>query len=137
MALPQPRNPVGRVLARGDVGCILLFSLVGQAFHGSLNSLGAALTGILHNALPILGVWLLLSPFLRTYTRPTWRNLLTTWILAVPAGVWLRYMALGKPFDLGFLVFLLVTLGVTLAFLLAWRVLAGWLLRRSTVRSNP
>lgn len=118
------------MLATGDVVCILLFSLVGQSFHGSLNSLGAAFTGILHNAVPILAVWFLLSPFLRTYSHPTWRNLLTTWILAVPAGVWLRYMALGKPFDLGFLIFLLVALAVTLGFLLVWRGLARWLLRR-------
>lgn len=129
--LPQPqRSHLGRVLARGDVACILLFSLVGQVFHGALNSLGAAFTGILHNAVPILMVWFLISLFLRTYSRPTWRNLLTTWILAVPAGVWLRYMALGKPFDLGFVIFLLVTLAVTLAFLLAWRGLARLLLRR-------
>ncbi|MFZ5991430.1 MAG: DUF3054 domain-containing protein [Deinococcota bacterium] len=126
----QHKQPWGRALARGDAACIVLFSLIGQSFHGSLHSLGAAFTGIMHNAVPILAVWFLLAPFVRTYAYPTWRNLLTTWILAVPAGVWLRYMVLGKPFDQGFLAFLLVTLGVTLAFLLAWRALARWLWRR-------
>ncbi|PZA05829.1 MULTISPECIES: DUF3054 domain-containing protein [unclassified Meiothermus] len=126
----RSQRAFGRVLARGDGACIVLFSLLGQAFHGALNGLGAALIGVLHNAVPILAVWFLLAPFVRTYAHPTWRNLLTTWILAVPAGVWLRYMALGKPFDQGFLAFLLVTLGVTLAFLLAWRGLAYLLWRR-------
>jgi len=109
-----------RMLAWGDAICIVLFALVGLQTHGE----PIDLAGIIRNALPILLVWWLVSPFLRTYTRPTWQNLLYTWAIAVSAGVWLRFMVLQKTFDLGYLVFWLVALGTTLVLLLAWRGLA-------------
>jgi hypothetical protein len=110
--------------------CILLFTLLGQQMHGTLAGLAAAWSGFLENSLPILLVWFLLAPFLRTYTRPGWRNLLYTWAMAVTAGVWLRFMVLGKPFGASFFIFLGVTLGVSLLLLLIWRGLARLLYRR-------
>ncbi|GIW30383.1 MAG: hypothetical protein KatS3mg075_799 [Meiothermus sp.] len=122
---------VSRRLAWGDALCIVLFAVIGLQTHGEPLSLA----GILRNALPILLVWWLVSPFLRTYTRPSWQNLLYTWAIAVSAGVWLRFMVLQKPFDLGYLIFWAVALGATLVLLLAWRGLALVWLRQ--LRSKP
>lgn len=125
----RPDRRVSRTLAWGDVLCILLFAVIGLQTHGEPLSLA----GIIRNALPILLVWWLVAPFLRTYTRPTWKNLLYTWAIAVSAGVWLRFMVLQKPFDLGYLIFWAVALGATLVLLLAWRGLAlVWLRRQRT-----
>lgn len=111
--------------------CIVLFAAIGLQTHGEPLSLA----GILRNALPILLVWWLIAPFLRTYTRPSWQNLLYTWAIAVSAGVWLRFMVLQKPFDLGYLIFWAVALGATLVLLLAWRGLALVWMRQ--LRSKP
>ncbi|AEB11443.1 DUF3054 domain-containing protein [Marinithermus hydrothermalis] len=111
---------MGRTLAWGDALMIGAFAVLGLMAHGE----AVSLAGILRNAAPIWLTWFLLAPFLRTYTRPGWRNLLLNWALAVPAGVWLRFMVLGRSFDLGFFIFLAVTLAVTLALLVAWRALA-------------
>jgi len=119
------------MLAWGDAVCIVLFAAIGLQTHGE----PIGLAGIARNALPILLVWWLVSPFLRTYTRPTWQNLLYTWAIAVSAGVWLRFMVLQKPFDLGYLIFWAVALGATLVLLLAWRGLAMLLAARLRAKS--
>lgn len=67
---------------------------------------------------------MLLSPFLGTYRRPTWQNLLLTWALAFPAGLWLRQMVFGGGFGVGFFVFLAVAMGFSLLFFLLLRGLA-------------
>ncbi|MCX7783183.1 MAG: DUF3054 domain-containing protein [Meiothermus sp.] len=121
----------GRLLAWGDAVSIVLFAIIGLQNHGE----PVSLAGIVRNALPILLVWWLIAPFLRTYTRPTWRNLLYTWAVAVSTGVWLRFMVLQKPFDVGYLVFWVVTLGATLVLLLAWRGLAILLLSRQQAQA--
>jgi hypothetical protein len=71
---------VSRMLAWGDAVCIVLFAAIGLQTHGE----PIGLAGIARNALPILLVWWLVSPFLRTYTRPTWQNLLYTWAAGGP-----------------------------------------------------
>lgn len=126
--MPSPHP--GRTLATGDVVCILLFTWVGQQSHGTLTGAAAAWRGFLENSLPILLVWFLVAPFLRTYSAPSWRNLLYTWAVAVPVGVWLRYIVLNKPFGMGFFVFLAVALGFSLLFVLAWRGLYSLVQRR-------
>jgi hypothetical protein len=103
-----------------DLLALLLFAGVGLLAHGR----PIDLPGLARNLLPVLFVWLLLAPFLRTYRRPTWGNLLLTWLLAFPAGLWLREMALGGGFGPGFFVFLGVALGFSLLFLLLLRGLA-------------
>lgn len=103
-----------------DLLALLLFALAGLLSHGQPISLG----GLARNVLPVLFVWLLLSPFLGTYRRPTWKNLLLTWALAFPAGLWLRQMVLGGDFGVGFFVFLGVAMAFGLLFLLLFRGLA-------------
>lgn len=125
--LPTHTSPhPGRRLALGDALAIVLFAVIGLASHREALSLG----GVVRNALPILVVWFLVAPFLRTYSAPSWRNLLYTWAIAVSAGVWLRFMVLGHPFGIGFFVFWAIALAFTLILLLAWRLLARALLRR-------
>ena len=77
-----------------DLLALLLFAGVGLLSHGLPLSLG----GLARNVLPVLFVWLLLAPFLATYRRPTWKNLILTWLFAFPAGLWLRQMVLGGTF---------------------------------------
>mgnify|MGYP005850365441 CR=1 FL=1 len=118
---------ISRMLAWGDAICIVLFAAIGLQSHGEPISLA----GLARNALPILLVWWLVAPFLRTYTRPGWQNLLYTWAIAVSAGVWLRFMVLQKPFDLGYLVFWAIALGASLVLLLVWRGVAMlWIRQR-------
>ncbi|WP_135257438.1 DUF3054 family protein [Thermus caldilimi] len=105
-----------------DLLALLLFAGAGLLSHG----LSITLEGLARNVLPILFVWLLLAPFLGTYRRPTWANLLLllTWALAFPAGLWLRQMVLGGGFGVGFFVFLGVAMAFGLLFLLLFRGLA-------------
>jgi len=103
-----------------DLLALLLFAVVGLVSHHRPVDLG----GIARNLLPVLLVWLLLSPFLGTYRRPSLHSLLFTWLLAFPAGLWLREMALGGGFGPGFFVFLGVAMGFSLLFLLLFRGLA-------------
>jgi len=103
-----------------DLLALFLFAWVGLLSHGRAVDLG----GLARNLLPVLLVWLLLSPFLGTYRRPSWQNLLLTWLFAFPAGLWLREMALGGSFGPGFFVFLAVAMAFSLLFLLLLRGLA-------------
>lgn len=122
---------ISRILAWGDAICIMLFAAIGLKSHGEPISLA----GLTRNALPILLVWWLVAPFLRTYTRPGWQNLLYTWAIAVSAGVWLRFMVLQKSFDLGYLVFWAIALWASLALLLVWRGLAMFWIRQRAGQS--
>lgn len=131
MATTSDTRRASRMLAWGDAICIVLFAVAGLQTHGE----PVSLAGIVRNALPILLVWWLVAPFLRTYTRPGWQNLLYTWAVAVSTGVWLRFMVLQKPFDTGYLVFWAVSLGATLVLLLAWRGLATLLLCRQQAKT--
>ncbi|MDX2006783.1 MAG: DUF3054 domain-containing protein [Meiothermus sp.] len=125
MTEPVPRSSnTGRTLARGDVVCLLAFVVVGQALHGTLTGLGSVWRGFWETGFPILLAWFLIAPFLRTYARPSWRNLMLTWALSVSVGVVFRFLVLGQPFSVGFFVFWAVGLGFTLLFLLVWRGLA-------------
>lgn len=103
-----------------DLLALLLFAGTGLLSHGLPITLG----GLARNVLPVLFVWLLLSPFLGTYRQPTWKNLLLTWAIAFPAGLWLRQMVLGGSFGVGFFVFLGVAMAFGLLFLLLFRGLA-------------
>lgn len=103
-----------------DLLALLLFAGAGLLSHGQPITFG----GLARNVLPVLFVWLLLSPFLGTYRKPTWQNLLLTWALAFPAGLWLRQMVLGLGFGVEFFVFLGVAMAFSLLSLLLFRGLA-------------
>jgi hypothetical protein len=110
-----------RWLAWGDAGALFLFTMVGLRFHNI--ALGPA--DVLRTALPLLGAWFIIAGALRMYERPGATRFLLTWLVAVPLGMALRQIILGRPFGPSFLVFLAVGGTLTLGFLLAWRLVAA------------
>jgi hypothetical protein len=101
---------------------LLAFVVTGVWRHRGDASVGE----VARTALPFLGSWFVLSPFLRTYARPGWRTLVLTWAVAVPAAVIVWALLRGEPWNGDLLVFLGVALAFTLLFLLAGRaVLVG------------
>ncbi len=107
-------------LALVDAVSLLAFTLIG------LNTHRAAITGqtLLRDLGPFLGVWFVLAPVSRIYRRPGWGSLLFNWALAVPTGVLVRQLLLGRPLGRGTFVFLMAALVFTLLFLLAGRRVA-------------
>jgi hypothetical protein len=115
------------MLAVGDAAAIVLFAVVGLANHGE----GITLAGLARNTLPILGVWFALAPLVGTYRRPGLRTLVATWAIAVPVGVAIRGVVLHRDADGSQVAFGVVTLIVTLVFLLAWRGIARFVTQRA------
>lgn len=108
-----------RALIAGDILVILLFALLALPVHYIPLSLGAVL-----REAGSLGIsWFLLAPFLSTYRRPGWKSMLLNWGLAVPLGVWLRFMWTNQTlFTTAFFTFLAVNLALTLLLFLTWRL---------------
>lgn len=109
------------VLAVGDSVAIISFAVIGLANHEE----GITLAGIVRNALPILGAWIVASVVIGTYTAPGVRSLLLTWAIAVPLGVAIRAIALHRAADGSQFTFGIVAMIATLVLLLAWRGLAA------------
>ena len=77
------------------------------------------------NAVPLLGIWVIVAVALGTYRRPGVSTLLRTWIVAVPIALVVRSLWVGSPSEITpFLTFLAVGLSFTLLFLAIGRVLA-------------
>ncbi|MFZ2487453.1 MAG: DUF3054 domain-containing protein [Anaerolineae bacterium] len=113
-------------LLLGDLLILLVFVLIGQADHQTLNR-SNPLVGALPNFLPLASAWLVMALVLRAYPRAalSLRAFLArsalAWLLAAPLGLFLRMLLLqrgGVP-----LPFLLVTLSIGGLMLLGWRVL--------------
>jgi hypothetical protein len=113
-------------LAGGDVVAILVFALIGLKNHKE----GITAAGLARNTLPILGVWFAIAPRVGTYERPGVRTLVTTWAIAVPAGIVIRALILHHTVLSKQISFGIVALVATLVLLLAWRGLAAALSRR-------
>jgi hypothetical protein len=108
-----------------DAVSLLVFTLVGLGTHR------AVVTGpaVLRDAGPFLGAWFVLVPLSGVYRRPGWGSLMRHWALAIPVGVLARQLWLGRPFNRGTLIFLLVGLGSTLLFLVTGRLVTMGVLR--------
>ncbi len=113
-------------LALVDAVSLLAFTLIG------LNTHRAAITGqtLLRDLGPFLGAWFVLAPVSRIYRRPGWRSLLLNWVLAVPAGVLVRQLLLGRPLGRGTFIFLIAALAFTLLFLVVGRIVTLTIVRR-------
>lgn len=104
-----------------DGAALLLFVVIGLAQHDE----GASAGLFLRNAIPLIGAWFAVAVPLGTYRlpgrlpgrRPGVRTLLSTWAIAVPAGLLLRTAWVGSPHGSEILVFLGVGLAFTLLFL--------------------
>jgi hypothetical protein len=136
----------GRViLLIGDLVALLLFVLVGQRDHGTINDARPFL-GILQASWELALMWIVVGWPLGAFPRAeawTTRRLLTrplvTWLAAAPLGLLLRALVLQRLVIQT--LFLAATLGFGLLFLLAWRILLvlGWktAVRRAQSANSP
>lgn len=120
------RSPSATTLLAGDLAALCLFAVLGLLSHEH----GVTLSGLARTAGPLVGSWLAAAAVVGAYRRPGLGTLLATWALAVPVGVLVRALVLGRDVDGGTAAFLGVALGVTLALLLLSRGLATALARR-------
>jgi hypothetical protein len=120
-----------RWLAWGDAASLLLFTAVGLRFH----MIPVGPEEILRTAVPLLAAWFLAAALTGTYRAPGVLRLLATWLVAVPLGLAARHIWLGRTFGPGFLIFVGVSLGLTLAFVGGWR-LAAFLVRAGIARAR-
>lgn len=104
---------------------LLAFTGIGIAMHGA----GFGADPILRTVVPILVVWYALAPLTRLYRRPGWRSLLIHWAVALPIGVAARQVWVGRLLSRAAAVFLIAALVLTLAFLVAGRLLL-WVAQR-------
>jgi hypothetical protein len=102
-----------------DAVALVAFVMVGVVRHDE----GLALVAFARTGLPLLAAWFLVALPVGTYRRPGWLTLLTTWVLAVPAGLILRSLVRGGPWGHGLLVFGGVAMAFTALFLIAGRLL--------------
>lgn len=116
MAVIEPSTRPA-VLAATDAVAIVAFVTVGLVSHKH----GVNATGYARDALPILGAWFGTAALLGTYTRGGLRRLLATWAVAVPVGVLIRGLMLGRSLDADQLEFLGVALVFSLLFVLVLR----------------
>jgi len=119
---------IRRAAALLDGAGLLLFTAIGIAMHGA----GFGPGPILRNVVPILGGWYLLAPLTRVYARVSWSTLLLHWILAVPAGVLVRQLWVGRLVTRATVVFLVASLVFTLVLLAAGRLILWLRQRRAT-----
>lgn len=114
------------ILAAGDLIALLLFVVIGQADHNTLNQ-SNPLLGALPNLVALAIPWLIVAFLLQAYPRKSMglaqfmgRSALA-WLIAAPLGLWLRSILQDRstiPIP-----FLLVTLFVGGAMLLGWRLI--------------
>jgi hypothetical protein len=109
------------LLVLADGLAIVAFATVGLLSHD--HALSAA--GYARDALPVLCGWYAAAFAFGAYRRPSWRTLLATWIVGVPAGILARALVLGRDLDGGQAVFLGIALAFTLLFVVAGRILVG------------
>lgn len=127
------------ILLIGDVLALSLFVFVGQADHRTVNAANPLL-GALPNIASLALPWLITAWLLQAYPRREWslrsflgRSLLA-WLIAVPIGLAMRALWLGRG---GIPVpFLLVTFAVGGLFLVGWRTVYFWLATRGKKRSS-
>lgn len=109
-------------LILGDALILLAFSLAGLRSHEKY----ITLMGILRNSGPLLTAWFVLVPLTRLYHNPKPLVMAVHWFVAVTAGVWLRQMLVGHPFNP---IFWLITMGFTGVLFLLFRTGAALYLR--------
>lgn len=135
------RNSARWILLIGDLITLILFIIIGQRDHGTVNHIHPVL-GVLSASWEFALVWLVVGWPLGAFPRVeewTTRVLLTrpvtVWLAAAPLGLLLRSWTLHR-LNIPTL-FLAATLGFGLVFLLAWRLLFVWGWKTAVRRQNP
>ena len=120
------------VLAAIDALAIIAFVTVGLISHNH----GLSAAGYARDALPILGAWFGAALLFGTYRIGGMRRLLATWAVAVPVGVLIRGIVLGRTLNADQFEFLAVALVFSLLFVLAFRgVVAAVLARKGATHA--
>mmetsp|Transcript_26847 Transcript_26847/g.25706 ORF Transcript_26847/g.25706 Transcript_26847/m.25706 type:complete len:274 (+) Transcript_26847:199-1020(+) len=110
-------------LAVGDVGALLVFAGVGRSSHGE----GFDLISMLSTAAPFIGSWLLISPFLGSFTRQAtsskgvvFKEIIPGWLVSMPVAIGIRGLLKGAVPPTPFII---VTMISTFVFLSIWRLI--------------
>ncbi len=108
------------ILPALDALALMAFVVIGLAQHD-----GDDLVALfLRNVVPLLASWFVVARVTGAYRRPGLRTLLSTWAVAVPAGLLLRTVWIGSPRGGEILVFAAVGLAFTLLLLVLARTVA-------------
>lgn len=102
-----------------DAIALVVFVVAGIRSHHEVGALDL----FLRNAVPLEVAWFLVAAVTGAYRRPGLRTLLTTWIVAVPAGLVMRSLWVGSPTGTRLLVFVGIGLAFTAVFLTVGRAL--------------
>jgi len=114
------------MLAIGDVVALLVFTLIGLANHKD----GITVSSVLKVMGPLVIVGALAAAVLGAYRRPGTRTLIQAWLVTVPIAILVRKALFSTPATWGStFVFMGVALAFTLLFLLAWRLVARYVMR--------
>ncbi|WP_298815360.1 DUF3054 domain-containing protein [Chloroflexus sp.] len=116
-------------LVVGDALVFIIFAFLGRSSHGLVDE--NPLLASLRVGLPFFIGWLLIAPWFGLFRQqPPLRMLWLTlgaWLIALPLGLGLRWLQLGRssPFS-----FALVTFLTVAALLLIWRGAYSWWMAR-------
>lgn len=106
-------------LAVVDAAAIFAFVLLGGDVHGTVRP-----AGTLRTLLFLLVPWYAVAAYSGLYRAPSWRSFLRTWAVAIPLGIILRQIWVGRLFSRATLLFFVAALVLTLVFMIAGRWLA-------------
>lgn len=121
------------LLAVGDIVVFMLFAVIGRASHNEAAGL-SAIAEVAQTAAPFALGWFVVSPWLGAFNadvaaRP--RHMLgrtaLAWLLALPIGLIVRALIIGRGSPLSFAI---VTFITALLMLLGWRGVYAWLASR-------
>ena len=115
------------MLAIGDVVALLVFTLIGLANHKD----GITASSVLKVMGPLIVIGGTAAAVFGTYRRPSVRTLLPAWLVAVPIAIVIRKAMFHTPATWSSTgVFIGVAMAFTLLFIMAWRLVARYTLRR-------
>lgn len=122
------------ILPVGDILAVLLFVFVGQTDHQT-NDPGNPLGSLLLAGAPFVAAWLVTAFLLGAYRadvlapRVMFTRTLTAWLVALPVGIVLRALVLGRAVIPT--AFILVAFAFGGLFVLGWRMIFVFMLLRS------
>ena len=115
------------LLALGDAAALLGFALIGLTSHHH----GIGAHGLFRDAVPVIVGWFAAAAIFGSYQRRGPITFLETWFVGITGGVLARGLVLHRHvLGARYLVFLAVTLTVTLLLLLAWRLVVYRFVRK-------
>ncbi len=123
------------ILLLGDALALLIFIILGQLEHQTVNFLRALLQTLLFGLPWLVAGWLLgIFPNGQTMKlRTMLLRSVNVWFVAAPLGLMLRAWALNHPAIPA--IFMLATYGLGAIFVLGWRLIFAWIWK-NTVKNE-